>query len=177
MLNLLENLYESDELYDLLSEEDKWDSIVINRAKPVTIRIFRYIDGKRLCLHYFESCSPEESFYHAHSWPAAFKILQGSYKLDLGCYASVDDNTSVEVSSLILSAGSSYEMTSPLVCHKISPIEPTYTVMLNGDNYGQELIHKFVKTTVNKNLESLSKDKLKYYLDYFKFIYESHHLH
>jgi len=56
---------------------DEWGSLVINRRKPHTYRVFRQFGEYRVCLHRFESCSEEEAFPHPHPWPGAFLLLKG----------------------------------------------------------------------------------------------------
>src|ERR1044072_4917851 len=91
MLDILN--YTIDKLPELLQNEKRWDSLIINRRKPHTYRIFTNFeildyDGTlntyRVCLHKFDPCNTEEAFAHPHPWPGAFCILKGKYKMNIG---------------------------------------------------------------------------------------------
>jgi hypothetical protein len=133
-----------------------WDSLIINKRKPHTYRIFTQIGDYRVCLHKFDVCDETESFYHPHPWPGAFIVLSGSYLMDVG--RSVDRlSAPKEVMSLKLTRNSMYEITDPLTWHKITPLEPTYTVMINGEPWDKETVaHTAVRTTKGKDLEKMS---------------------
>lgn len=165
MLNKLEEYI--DKLPELVQDHTKWSSLIINRRKPYTYRAF-YQDGDyRVCLHRFEVCEPEEAFYHPHPWPGAFKILKGSYKMKIGYSTHIDTKPS-QVTQLILPAGSSYEITSPLTWHTVEPISECYTVMVNGVPWSETVRHQDVKTTKGKDLESMTEEDLKAHLNTFK---------
>ena len=165
-------------LPQLLQDPSMWDSIVINKAKPVTYRVFtNYFGGAnyRVCLHKFEKCSTLESFMHPHAWPAAFKLLKGSYELELdrsNGYSVLPDSIRREwrpckdSHKIIMVSGSSYQMVHPLVWHKISPLEETYTVMINGDEYAKK--HRKCRTTKGKGLDKMPKGDLLDFLEQFR---------
>lgn len=156
---MLDKLIKLEEDLPTLLSEAQWDSLIIDRRKPETYRLFTQIGENRLCLHRFSPCNSDEAFWHPHPWPAAFKILGGSYRMEIR-YESLD--TSVEVLSTIMSAGSYYEITSPFTWHKISPIGglPVYTIMLNGPNFPNP--HPEVRTTKGKDLGKIPEaEKLK----------------
>lgn len=149
----------------LLDEPEIWDSLIINRRKPHTYRIFTQVGDNRICLHKFDVCNREEAFKHPHPWPGAFKVLKGKYQMFVG--HSIDLQAQPrEVATFIVSAGSSYEIVSPHTWHSVIPLETTYTVMVNGPPF--EYQHKEVRTTKGKDLEKMTKDELLESLEVFK---------
>ncbi len=168
MLSVLSKVLQ--QLPPLLNSADGWDSLLINRRKPVTRRIFRQIDGYRVCLHEFEECSVEESFAHPHPWPAAFAILKGSYLMGVG--RSADRYTKPESldTQILMVPGSRYQIVDPLVWHQITPVnsDRVLTVMVNREPWASNMAHSAVRTTAGKDLEKLAPEVLQRLLDEFK---------
>ena len=54
MIEVLQNLLP--EIYSRLSRGDEWDSLIVNRRKPWTYRVFRKFGEYRVCLHAFDHC-------------------------------------------------------------------------------------------------------------------------
>lgn len=128
-----------------------WDSLRINRRKPHTDRIFKLLpSGLRICVHRFEPCSEEESFAHPHAWPAEFFVLTGSYKEDI--YVNITDNIPLVTS--YYGSGSFHSIYNPLTWHRITPLETTYTIMVNGPPF--ENPDPEVRTTKGKDLDKLT---------------------
>lgn len=76
---------------------------------------------------------------------------------------------SQDVLTEILTKYSTYEITNPLTWHAITPIEPTFTVMCNGDPWDtQTIAHKDVRTTAGKDLDKMPDEELLNHLDIFK---------
>lgn len=160
MLETLHELLSDPILYSALNESSIWDSLIINRRKPYTYRVFTMYNDLRICLHEFEDCSETESFAHPHAWPAAFTVLDGGYNLKIGRSKNTID-TPKDWHTLNIMKGSSYEMVDPLEWHAITPFEKTTTIMINGPNY--TMPHSAVRTTKGKDLERMSeKDKEKF---------------
>ena len=151
MLEILNNFDWSSLSY----EAKDWSSLIINRRKPYTYRIFTQVGPYRICFHTFDTCDKTESFIHPHAWPAAFKILRGSYEIKTG-YSKNKLDRPTDFHRFILEQNSSYEMVNPLEWHSITPLEITHTVMINGEGY--EHPHSEVRTTKGKDLESISKE-------------------
>ena len=83
MLTILEESLNM--LPDILRDRAAWDSLIVNRRKPYTYRVFTTLPtGLRLCLHKFDPCHTHEAFTHPHPWPGAFIILEGKYKMMSG---------------------------------------------------------------------------------------------
>jgi len=151
-----------------LKEPWRWDSLLINRRKPWTWRVFADLgDGYRVCLHRFEPCHTHEAFEHPHPWPGAFMLLSGAYKMRVLKSA---DRTSkpFPVAEFVLRAGSAYEITEPTTWHSVIPLETTYTVMVNGPPWPADYAHVDVRTTKGKDLEKLSEEELAIHLADFR---------
>jgi hypothetical protein len=157
-------------LPELIDNRDVWDSIIVNRRKPYTYRVFTQLpNGLRLCLHKFDPCHTHEAFSHPHPWAGAFMILHGKYKMNVGysCNGRLD-SIPANVSTFILNAGSSYEIINPLTWHSVIPLETTYTIMVNDVAWDSEVAHKDVRTTKGKDLDKMPESELLEHLKIFK---------
>lgn len=147
-------------LPDLLVKREAWDSLIVNRRKPHTYRVFTTLpSGLRCCLHMFDPCHDHEAFQHPHPWPGAFCILRGSYKMQVGFSADRASKPS-EVLTLVLPRYSQYEITNPLTWHSVIPLEPTWTIMVNGEPWDRDHAHQEVRTTKGKDLDKMPEDEL-----------------
>jgi hypothetical protein len=160
-------------LPDLLSKREVWDSLIVNRRKPYTYRVFTNIDSLRICLHKFDPCHDHEAFAHPHPWSGAFLLLQGKYQMVVG---SSPDRISPpkDVMTLVLTPGSMYEISNPLTWHSVIPLEPTYTIMVNGEPWGADFAHKDVRTTRGKDLDKMPENELIEHLAHFKKLVEEY---
>lgn len=157
-------------LPEILSNRSAWSSLIINRRKPATYRVFTTLpSGLRLCLHKFEPCDTHEAFAHPHPWPGAFAVLQGKYKMKYG-YSCLgrEDKEPADVSTVILSAGSAYEIVNPLTWHSVIPLETTYTVMVNDKPWDADYAHVEIRTTKGKDLDTMPEPDLLDHLELFK---------
>jgi hypothetical protein len=153
----------------LLDTPTVWDSLIINRRKPATYRVFTKLpNGLRICLHKFEACDSHEAFSHPHPWPGAFVVLSGSYKMNVWKSDNIEDFTPKPVVTTVLTTFSRYEITNPLTWHSVIPLQPTYTVMVNGEPWPEGVVHKAAPTTKGKDLDKMPADALKRHLDVFK---------
>lgn len=144
----------------LLADRSKWDSLIVNRRKPWTYRVYAQLsNGMRVCLHRFEVCHTHEAFPHPRPWPGAFAILEGSYKMQIG-YSADRTSDMKDVMTVVLTAGSQYEITNPLAWHAVIPLETTYTVMVNDTPWGPDVAHKEVRTTKGKDLDKMPEEDL-----------------
>jgi hypothetical protein len=157
-------------LPELLKDPKNWDSLIINRRKPFTYRIFTTLpNGNRICLHKFDPCHTHEAFSHPHPWPGAFAILQGRYQMKIGySCGGREDNNPADVTTLILNKHSCYEILNPLTWHSVIPLETTFTVMVNGTPWNAETVHSDVRTTKGKDLDRMTEEELQEHLDIFK---------
>jgi hypothetical protein len=162
-------------LPSILANREAWDSLIVNRRKPYTYRVFTTLpNGLRLCLHKFDPCHTHEAFAHPHPWPGAFVILQGKYKMNVGySCGGRQDSAPAEVTTLILNRHSSYEIINPLTWHSVIPLEPTYTVMVNDSPWDTETVaHKDVRTTKGKDLDKMPEPELLEHLSIFQRLVE-----
>lgn len=149
-----------------------WGSLVINRRKPHTTRLFKQFGELRVCLHKFEVCTDEEAFPHPHPWPGAFLLLEGSYIQTIGY--SVDRFAEPEfLYREKLTPGSSYEIVDPMTWHKIQPTQTTHTVMINGAPFRKP--HREVRTTAGKDLDTLSEKETIDLLSRFNILLHYYH--
>lgn len=152
-------------IYGDLDGVNGWESLVINRRKPWTYRVFRKYGNFRVCLHAFDPCENSEAFAHPHPWPGAFLMLKGAYIHSLG--ASVDLKSKPDFfERAIITPYSMYEIINPRTWHSVQPLERTYTIMVNGEPWGNP--HKDVKTTKGKDLDKMSPEDLIIHLGEFK---------
>lgn len=165
MLNVLDLAIQ--ELPDLLVDRSKWDSLIVNRRKPWTYRVYSQLsNGMRVCLHRFETCHTHEAFSHPHPWPGAFMILQGSYKMNIGY--SVDRTSPMnDVMTTVMGKWSKYEIVNPLAWHAVSPLETTYTIMVNDTPWSLDVAHEKVVTTKGKDLDKMPENELLEHLSMF----------
>jgi hypothetical protein len=168
MLNMLDDIIRR-HLPELLKDSNQWDSLIVNRRKPYTYRVFhQFSNDVRICLHKFDVCSATESFIHPHPWPGAFVVMYGCYRIQVG-YSRDRVSPPESVTKLILSRFSMYEIDNPLTWHSVTPLEPTYTIMVNGIPWDKETVaHKEVRTTVGKDLDKMPEEDLKQHLQVFK---------
>jgi hypothetical protein len=163
-------------LPELLKKRELWDSLIVNRRKPFTYRVFTTLpNGLRCCLHKFDPCNVEESFYHPHPWPGAFVIMDGSYRMKVGL---AFDRTSkpLDVIDEIFHKFSSYSITNPLTFHSVIPLETVYSVMVNDTPWPAEVCHVEVKTTKGKDLDKMPEEDLLNHLNKFQdFVWEYNH--
>jgi hypothetical protein len=153
----------------MLTDPTKWDSLIVNRRKPHTYRVFTTLPtGNRVCLHKFDPCDRHEAFQHPHPWPGAFFILSGSYVMQTWLAKDREDKKPTEVSTSIMRKGSGYEIISPLVFHSVVPLETTYTVMLNGEPFSPEVAHTEVRRTGGKDLDKMPQQDLIEHLSIFQ---------
>ena len=160
-------------LPDILHDRAAWDSLIVNRRKPYTYRVFTTLpSGLRLCLHKFDPCHTHEAFTHPHPWPGAFIILQGKYKMMVGysCEGRLQKGYS-EVTTQILTKHSCYEIINPLTWHSVVPLETTYTVMVNDTPWDTETVaHTEVRTTRGKDLDKMPEPDLLKHLEHFQYL-------
>lgn len=166
MIDLLFKTMES--LPELLDKPEVWDSLIVNRRKPYTYRVFTQLGDLRVCLHKFDACDRSESFKHPHPWPGAFMVLHGAYRMWMG--RSPDRFLEPEtVAEMYMTEFSAYQITDPLTWHSVIPECDTYTVMVNGPAWDRATVaHIDVRTTAGKDLDKMPADELLKHLDTFK---------
>lgn len=161
----LELLNEKIQDLPTLLEQSDWSSIVVDKKEPHTYRVFKIIDGIRICLHRFEPCSLDQAFPHAHRWPGAFRVLQGQYLMKLGIAPDQESDPEF-ITTMILNQGSSYTMDNPLLWHVVQPLIECFSVAINGTNYQER--HVKAPTTDNKGLREMTSEELNNHLKQFQ---------
>ena len=118
-------------LPDLLLDESGWQSKLIDYYPPKVERLWRQDGDYRIALHRTHPCKEGSSLWHPHSWPAAMRLIEGTYEMGVG----FGDNPSPSAlgAKVFLAAGSSYEMTHPHGWHYVRPVgQECYSVMVTG---------------------------------------------
>ncbi len=132
LVNLLKEI-EQNELPALLQEPvETWNSVDIDFHLPRVERLWQPWRGiYRVNLHVIHPCSPEESLYHPHAWPAAIHILKNRYQMLTG-YGPGEESPPHSF-WFDLSEGAYYEMIHPNAWHaECVQGEPALTVTLSG---------------------------------------------
>ena len=150
---------------EALVHPNLWDSLVINRRKPHTYRVFQQIGDYRVCLHRFEPCEEADAFPHPHPWPGAFLLLEGEYVHTVGGSADLHSDPEYYIREIVRPY-SMYEIINPLTWHMVQPLKTTYTVMINGAPW--KTTHDKTRTTKGKALESMSEALLLEHLAKFE---------
>lgn len=134
-------------------DDDDWESLVINRRKPHTYRMFKNFGEVRACLHVFDACDPEDAFAHPHPWPGAFLMLDGEYIHTVG-YSLDLKSPPTFLYREVVRPFTMYEITHKQTWHAVQPTTRTYTVMINGPAWDG---HSETRTTKGKDLDSLGE--------------------
>ena len=160
------------QLPELLEDPELWETLVINRRRPHTYRVWTMVEYRykplRICLHRFEPCTPFDAFAHPHPWPGAFFVLKGRYKQRLWTSPDRYSAKVTLVSDMILDRGSSYLIDNPLVWHSVQPLETSWTIMVNGEPWDKEVAHVEAPTTAGKDLDRMTGSAKLDHLDAFK---------
>lgn len=161
VLYLVESL-----LPQLLADASGWNSLLVDYHAPIVERVWRQWDACRISLHCIHPCDAGEALYHPHPWPAAMRICSGQYEMAVG-YGEGDDPPPV-ASTLVLEAGSCYEMINLDGWHAVRPLaHPVLSVMVSGAPWDREC----PKST--EPLVPLSQQRVQQMLHEFSRIYGS----
>lgn len=156
-MNMIKKLDElAPRIHEMLQYPKEWNSLVINKRKPHTFRIFRKFDDIRACCHVFHACEEEDAFAHPHPWPGAFLILGGEYIHTVGFSLDLESQPTF-IYKEVVRPFSTYEITHKQLWHKVQPTRTTHTIMINGAEWEG---HADTRTTKGKDLESLTPDNL-----------------
>jgi hypothetical protein len=151
-----------------------WKSLIINRRKPHTYRVFKQFGDYRICLHKFEGCDEHEAFLHPHPWPGAFCIIHGMYMMNVGYSATLDQKTPWPVYRQLQVPGSRYEIVEPKAWHSVIPVGgEVFTIMLNGVPWKAGVHHESVVTTKGKDLQTMTESELADFVTDYRKKYEA----
>ncbi len=136
---MLEKLKEIEaQLPQLLEKPEIWKSLLIDYHPPVVERLYTQIGELRVSLHCIHPCEQADALVHPHPWPSAILLLTGRYQMGVAYGKGVE--TPPTASTLVLSPGSSYEMTDPDGWHYVRPLgEPSYSVMVSGKPWNRAM--------------------------------------
>ena len=128
---MLELLAEAEEeLPELLLDEEAWCSLYIDYEPPTALRLWRAFGSRRIMLHCIEPC--ENPLFHPHPWSSAVHVLEGAYEMRIG-YEHLSEFHVPTVTTVVLPAGSKYEMCNPRGWHYVKPLEgPSWSTMIVG---------------------------------------------
>ncbi|MFT5679577.1 MAG: hypothetical protein ACI8RZ_000481 [Myxococcota bacterium] len=128
MLELLADV--ESELPALLADGG-WRSLDIDYHPPRVERLYRPWRDLRLNLHRIWPCEVNDALFHPHPWPSAMKVLSGTYRMAVGYGAGT--TTPPVMATILLRAGSCYEMSDPDAWHDVRPLGgPSLSIMLTG---------------------------------------------
>lgn len=127
---MLQKLFSVEEMLPrLLREDGIWRTLDVDYAPPRVERVWARVNDMRVHLHRIHPC--DLPLFHDHPWPAAIKIVTGSYETALGFSPGGDPPP--EAVTLFLNAGSVYEMVHPDAWHYVAPIgTPSLSLMVTG---------------------------------------------
>lgn len=123
------------ELPKLLTSIDEWNSLYVDYSLPIVERLWREWMGFRIFLHKIHPCDFSTSLYHTHNWPSGMKVVSGKYEMGIG-YGPGSTPPPI-ASTLILPAGSYYEMVDKDAWHYVRPLDDfAYSIMITGTPWG-----------------------------------------
>lgn len=171
---ILLDRYGKDIVESLHNNPQEWDSLVINKRKPHTYRMWRYFDDYRVCLHKFMKCKEDEVFGHPHPWPAEMYMLCGVYYHTIGYSVDLESDPTYFYKER-LQEGSSYKIDDPHVWHKVRPVTTCWTIMFNGPEFKKQ--HAACRRTKGKDLQKMTYEEVKEHVNYFlDFIWDSYYV-
>lgn len=133
----------------LLYSLDGWVSLDVDYHPPRVERLWRpFEDAYRLYLHRIHPC--EEPLYHPHPWMSAIRIVSGKQEMCVGTANHV-------LATVVLTAGSYYEMVRVNGWHSVKPIrDPSLSVMVTAEPYPEPVREFDVRPS--RPLSPLSKE-------------------
>ena len=163
ILNHVEN-----DLGSLLQQEDKWASVYVDYHLPYVQRLWTKVnyDGidYRVYLHRILPCELDQCLFHPHPWPSIMKILSGQYKMQVGFGEGLSEPP--VSTTLILPAGTIYEMTNPDSWHAVCPIDiSSFSLMISGTPWDR-MAHKSTKKLI-----PLANEQKAEIFEFFRFHY------
>ena len=167
MFNILEEVEKK--LPILLQQEEMWKSVFVDYHLPFVKRLWTTFSFEeqdyRIYLHQILPCELEECLFHPHPWPSIMKILSGKYKMTVGYGQGM--NPPETAMTLILPAGTTYEMTNPDGWHAVCPIEDSsFSLMITGKPW-ERPSHKSTKTLLPLQ-ENEKNHILSSFIQYYK---------
>lgn len=142
MLQILEEIEKqmSRILIGIIDETIPIKTLYIDYHKPFVKRIWFSVADYRVYLHLIEAMDrnvPTQALFHPHPWPSAMRIIKGEYLMGVG--NSKTDDAPEPDCTLIIPAGTCYEMTNHDGWHYVYPTVDTYTIMVTGPPTGRKM--------------------------------------
>jgi len=148
----------------LLDDVAEWQTLDVDYEPPRVERVWRQVGDLRVCLHRIHPC--DKALMHPHPWPSAMRVVQGSYVMVLGD-GGVDGLAGIQgyhkVATVVLSAGSTYEMVDVHGWHSVRPLwGVAYSLMIMGPKYPEQAFdHKeFGQGRTFKGLPDEARDEI-----------------
>lgn len=146
---------------------ESWRSLYIDYDYPYVERVYLDWEEYRINLHIIHPI-PEGQvpYYHPHPWPSACRILRNAYRMRLGL--EVEPDHVVDVSNLVMSRNSAYEMVFPNTWHAIEPLNNVNvpSLMITGKPYGI-----VIPNQAGHQLKELSQERVESILELFRYLY------
>lgn len=161
-------------LLDLLEKPEIWNTLDIDYFPPRVERLWTQLDkDHRLYIHIIHPTN-QPCLFHKHRWPAAFKVIDGSYEMGLSYsekeITSEEAYKIVPISKHIISKGSYYDMINTHTLHYVKPLEKeSISLMITGPLYPEA---SFRKEVLNKELSELSQSRKMEILGYVSYLYK-----
>ena len=118
-MNLFETLKRAEIILPELLENGDWSYLLVDYHPPIVKRLWIPFENCRLQLHEIGSCLPNEALWHSHPWNSVIKVLEGSYRMDIGHSETKDAPKDIDC-KLILTKGATYVMANPFGWHFVS---------------------------------------------------------
>lgn len=161
MIEMLQGILKRELPGLLQTAETPWQTVDVTYEDPHVERVWVQLGDFRVNLHRIHPC--KFPLTHPHPWPSAVHIFSGTYQMGVG---RLGQNASAEVATILLTAGSSYEMIHPHGWHYVRPIgEPSMSVMLTGKPFPKEAGIQHPGKGQNKPLTAVQKNEI---LAFFK---------
>jgi hypothetical protein len=173
MLDILQRVENA--LLPMLENRSAWSSLNINYHRPFVERLWlpMKVDDQsvRVNLHLIQPCNPQDVLFHPHPWPAAMRILRGTYEMGVG----VGKYGAPDVSMRIVGQrGTAYEMTDPNAWHYVRPLDMSnvLSLMVTGTPWPEEIVQSNPSPPKGR-LGELREDRVTHILNLFKLFYKS----
>lgn len=153
-------------LPERLVSREGFKSMYIDYHPPIVERIWFPYKEYRVYLHKIHPCNESKlTLFHPHPWKSAVKIINGKYEMGVG-HSKTDEVPAIDC-KLVLTKGSTYEMTAENGWHYVNPIDrPVYSLMVTG-----ELFKRKMPVEPKKNFRELTEQEINNILLFFNISY------